>query len=172
MNTLVLLRHGKSGYPPDVDDHDRPLDARGEREAPVAGRLLARSDALRVDNREDNPEQPSARVDLVLVSTAHRAQQTWAMVAPELPDTGKVETLEALYLASAADLLNLLHEVPDSPRRVLVVGHNDGLEELASSLSNTDVRLKTSTFAVLTSRRPWHQWSEGTASLVEVVVAR
>lgn len=168
MNTLVLLRHGKSGYPPGVGDHDRPLDARGEREAPVAGRLLAQSDAL----RSNNPEQTSARVDLALVSTAHRAQQTWALVAPELPDTGGVETLEALYLASAADLLNVLHELPDSPRSVLVVGHNDGLEELASSLSNTHVRLKTSTFAVLTSRLPWHQWSEGTASLVEVVVAR
>ena len=41
MPTLALLRHAKSAYPAGVADHDRPLNARGRRDAPVAGRLLA-----------------------------------------------------------------------------------------------------------------------------------
>lgn len=170
MHTLVLLRHGKSGYPEGVDDHDRPLDARGEREAPVAGRLLAQSDALRSD-----PTDPmSAIVDLVLVSPARRAQETWSLVSPELPSTDVVETVDSLYLASADELLDIVHRLAEAsdPRRVLVVGHNDGLEELASTLTDTHLRLKTSTFAVITSQLPWPRWAAGTASLVEVVVAR
>ena len=66
MPTLVLLRHAKSAYPDGVADHDRPLSERGLREAPVAGELLVE-------------RLPS--VDLALVSSGLRAQQTWQAVS-------------------------------------------------------------------------------------------
>ena len=61
--TLILLRHGKSGYPPGVADHDRPLAPRGERQAALAGAWIS---------------QHLPPVDLVLCSTAERTRQTLA----------------------------------------------------------------------------------------------
>ncbi len=59
--TLILLRHGKSAYPDKVKDHDRPLAPRGVRQAGLAGKAIRRF---------------GHEVDLVLCSTAERAQAT------------------------------------------------------------------------------------------------
>jgi phosphohistidine phosphatase len=168
VRTLVLLRHGKSGYPDGVDDHDRPLADRGQREAPVAGRLLRRS--LADHTGRTGADGPA--VDLVLVSSARRAQETWLAVAPEMGEVGQVQTQDDLYLATVEDLLDVVHDLPDAAATVLVVGHNDGLEMLAAELSGADVRLKTSTYAVLTSERAWARWSAGGVDLADLVVAR
>jgi phosphohistidine phosphatase len=158
MPTLLLLRHGKSSYPEGVDDHDRPLSERGLREAGEAGRRLARSTS-------------GGEIALALVSTATRAQQTWEQVRAHVRVT--TETVDPdLYLAEAAGLLRVLHGMPAPLEHVLIVGHNNGLEDLATSLSGTPVVLKTSTFAVLSGDEPWDAWGPGSADLVEVVVAR
>jgi phosphohistidine phosphatase len=164
VRTLVLLRHGKSGYPPGVDDHDRPLAERGEGEAVLAGAAIARSlaDAL----------GQSEVIDLALVSSATRAQQTWQRAQPQLPPVTEQVTDAGVYLATDDELLAVVRNLPPGARCVLVVGHNDGLEVVASRLSGEDVILKTSTFAVLRSSLPWRKWSDGGASLVDVVVAR
>ena len=62
--------------------------------------------------------------------------------------------------------------LPAEIRTAVFVGHNDGLEQLASDLSGVTVVLKTSTYALLESRVPWPQWQRGQAELREVVVAR
>jgi phosphohistidine phosphatase len=154
--TLALLRHAKSGYPDGVADHERPLAQRGRREAVLAGRLLG--------------ERLTA-VDVALVSTARRAQETWAAVAPSLR-VGSRADLDDLYLASADELLAVVRRQSPEHGAVLLVGHNDGLEELAGLLSGTHVTLKTSTFALLSSPRGWAEWSAGSAELDDVVVAR
>lgn len=154
--TLVLLRHAKSTYPGGVADHDRPLAARGLREAPLAGSWLA---------------DRVTGFDLVLVSTARRAQETWEAASTFLT-ASEVTSRADLYLASCDDLLALVQTLPERSERVLVVGHNEGLEELATSLSGVPVTMKTSTFAVLRSDERWSAWSAGTAQLGEVVVAR
>jgi phosphohistidine phosphatase len=164
MPTLVLLRHAKSGYPPGVDDHERPLAPRGEREAPIAGREIARL-LSQVSGRP--PE-----IDLVLVSTATRAQQTWQLAAEALPAVGRRHTDPDLYLASVSQLWDIVHGLPQEARCAVLVGHNDGLEELARQLSGQPVRLKTSSFAVLSSEHRWDQWSVGRTQLHAVVVAR
>ena len=61
--TLVLLRHGKSAYPPGVPDHDRPLADRGRRQAALAGEHVR----THLDH-----------IDLVLCSTSERTRQTLA----------------------------------------------------------------------------------------------
>lgn len=166
--TLVLLRHAKSGYPAGVEDHDRPLAPRGEREAPIAGRLLAQALA----SPEVSPVETAAGPDLVLVSSARRAQETWVLASPAVGEVERVETLPGLYLADAGDLLEIILDLPADVATVLIVGHNDGLEVLAATLSGADVRLKTSTFAVLGGDVPWSAWSEASADLLDVVVAR
>lgn len=156
MPTLVLLRHAKSRYPEGVEDHDRPLSERGLREAPIAGRMIAERVPV---------------VDLALVSTAVRAQQTWQAVASSVSPR-LLEDRADLYLATVHELTELVRGLPSDATVVMLVGHNEGLEELAADLSGAPVTLKTSTFAILGSATPWHSWSSRSARLHEVVVAR
>jgi phosphohistidine phosphatase len=156
MRTLVLVRHAKSAYPDGVPDHDRPLNDRGEREAPVVGDLLV----------DRIPE-----VDLALVSTGLRAQQTWAAVARRVAAARREDSSD-LYLATSNELLSLVNGLPAATTSVVMVGHNPGLEDLATVLSGVPVTLKTSTFAILHSGSDWESWKPGTATLEEVVVAR
>ena len=81
--TLVLMRHGKSGYPPGVADHDRPLADRGRREAALAGEWI-RSEDL--------------RVDAVLCSTATRTRETLERTGISAPTT----FLDEIYGGSPA----------------------------------------------------------------------
>ena len=119
LRQLLLLRHAKSLWDdPKLSDHARPLNARGR----ASGRAMRQ--AMR-----DLGLAP----DLVLVSSARRTLQTLETLAPwdQLP---LVEPMDALYLASARSMLDVLHEVVDSVRSVLLIGHNPGLHELAMIL--------------------------------------
>ncbi|MAS15068.1 MAG: histidine phosphatase [Nitratireductor sp.] len=122
MKELLLLRHAKSSWEdPGLSDVARPLASRGRRAAPLMGRELVRRGWL---------------PDRVLVSPARRAQQTWRLVASELvgaePDLGSGE---GLYMAAPEHLLTVLQEVPEQVRRVLLVGHNPGMQDFAIRLA-------------------------------------
>jgi phosphohistidine phosphatase len=116
---LILLRHAKSDWP-DVPDHDRPLAKRGRRDAPRIGRWL-----------HEHGYQP----DVVVVSDAARTRQTWDLVAPELGGSPAVRFEPRAYAASALTLLYLAQELPERYRTALLISHNPGLSELATSLA-------------------------------------
>lgn len=156
MTTLVLLRHAKSAYPEGVPDHERPLNARGRRDAPVAGRLIG---------------QAVPQIDLALVSTATRAQQTYALAAPGITVAARRDE-PGLYLASPDAMLGRIRaEQADS---VLVVAHNPGTEDLAAMLAGevTWPKFPTAAFAVLRAEAPLSEWREGCASLDLFAVGR
>lgn len=120
MKQLFLLRHAKSSWDdPDLDDFDRPLAERGVKAARLMGRELAARDWL---------------PDLALVSSALRTRDTWRLMAAELPVHPRVAFAEALYDASAADILSQLQQTDPASNSLLVVGHNPGLEDLARQL--------------------------------------
>lgn len=131
MKTLYLLRHAKSAWDDaTLADHDRPLAPRGERAALVVGRYLA---------------QENYRPDLVLCSTARRAQDTWSLVAHQLttgsfsdtPVTAPRITTQfdpGLYLSGPKGILKRLAEVGPNSDTVMVVGHNPDLEQLVIAL--------------------------------------
>jgi phosphohistidine phosphatase len=137
---LVLLRHAKSDCSVDQADIDRPLAKRGRRQAPEAGRWLA----LGVD-----------RIDLAVVSPAKRTRSTWKLVAAELAHRPPVRVDDRVYAASAAELLAVVRELPEDLSRVVLVGHNPGLEDLATRLTGDEVRMPTSALAVLAVPGPW-----------------
>ncbi len=116
---LILLRHAKSEWP-DVPDRDRPLAKRGRRDAPRIGRWL-----------HEHGYQP----DVVVVSAAARTRQTWDLVAPELGGSPAVHFEPRAYAASALTLLYLAQELPARYRTALLIAHNPGLSELATSLA-------------------------------------
>jgi phosphohistidine phosphatase len=165
--TLVLLRHAKSAYPEGVPDHRRPLAARGEREAPVAGALIA---------------QRVGRPDLVVVSGATRTRQTWDLAASAWPSPPHTVVDERVYEASVDDLVLLLRELSGTWHCVVLVGHNPGVEDLAFTLSDDvgdpdalrrmSTKFPTSGIAVFDVDRPWEHLVAGRARLRSFDVAR
>ena len=133
MRTLLILRHGKSSWKhPGLADHDRPLNKRGLRDAPRMGRLLRDEDLV---------------PDRIVSSTAVRARATAELVAGELGYRGTVERSRDLYLASVPDIIRVLANDGGDAARLLVVGHNPGLEELVAALTGGYAALPTAALA-------------------------
>jgi len=124
MLRLMLLRHAKTeSDAPSGEDIDRRLDERGRDDAAIMGRWMAAH---------------GIHADQVLVSTAVRTRQTWDIVAPLLGAPAiPVKHLQSLYLADPNDILAVIRQTASrpQPRRLLVIGHNPGMHELALALS-------------------------------------
>ena len=120
MKRLWILRHAKSSWDhPGLADHDRPLAPRGRK---AAKRIAHWADANDV------------RPDLVLCSTAVRAQATLDLVRPGLGDPEeRVE--HGLYHATVDDVLELVATTDDAVAGVLLIGHNPTLHELVAVLA-------------------------------------
>ena len=99
-----------------LPDHDRPLAARGETDAPLMGKTMT--------ERGIDP-------DLVLCSSARRTRDTLALVLPELKIEPKVVYEDALYHATPAEMLDMLRQVAPGASRVMVVGHNPEIQSFA-----------------------------------------
>jgi phosphohistidine phosphatase len=164
--SLVLLRHGKSAYPPGVSDHDRPLAPRGSREAALAGAWIGAN---------------LPAVEHIVCSTALRARQT--LDASGLA-TGAVATefTSAIYEAYPEELLEIVAALRASFSTVLLVGHAPGIPELAEELAGPDsdraalnaleAKFPTSAIAVFTVGGDWAALAEGSATLAQFVVPR
>ena len=154
---LMLLRHAKSDWP-DVPDRERPLAKRGRRDAPVIGRWLG-----------DHGYLP----DTVICSAARRTRQTWELVVPELGGSPSVTFEPRAYAASALSLLYLVRELPATSRNAMLIGHNPGVAELATSLAlppdgdDAPIRFPTAAVAVLDVSGDWAGLSPGQARLLD-----
>lgn len=121
MRTLYLLRHAKSSWADSgLDDHDRPLNARG---LDACARLIPYI------------RQHGVAPDLVLCSTAERTRATLQGIFSALPVPLQVVYDPALYLGTPERIMALIRAVPASVQRLMVVGHNPGLEDLAALLA-------------------------------------
>jgi phosphohistidine phosphatase len=121
---ILLLRHAKSAWgQPGLDDHERPLNKRGERAAEAMAEHIVHN---------------APRPDLILCSTAVRTRQTLAPLVHRLTNPVPPIALEkGLYLASEQALLVRLRAVPEDVRTVLLIGHNEGIGELAAALAGS-----------------------------------
>jgi phosphohistidine phosphatase len=152
---LVLFRHAKSDWPENVADHDRPLAPRGRRDAPLAGRWLARSKLV---------------PDAVICSTAVRARETWDLAAQALKAPPAVRYEPRVYEATVLALLMLVREIPGEQSVVAIVGHNPGLAELAVGLAapppQPPASFPTAAIAVLGLPGTWSGAGPGEAKLL------
>ena len=165
---LFVLRHFKSSWDdPDVDDFDRPLAPRGQRDAAgMAGRLAAAGPV---------PE-------LILCSPARRTRETLAAVLVGLGGAPMVQFVDALYGASAGELVALLRALPAGTGSVLLVGHNPGLQELVLRLAGdgdgaarrqAEFKFPTGALATLDlGATAWADLAAGAARLDALVVPR
>lgn len=144
MIQLVLVRHAKSDWADEgLDDHDRPLNARGRRDAPAMARTVLRA---------------GVRPEVVLASTARRARETAEAFARAF-DADVTEQPE-LYLAEPATLLAAARAA--GVDEVMVVAHDPGMSALVSRLADRDERMVTCAVAVFT-------WNDGTWDDVDAV---
>jgi phosphohistidine phosphatase len=148
--TLVLLRHAKSDWSGDEVDSLRPLAKRGRRQAPDAGTWLA----SHLD-----------RIDLVLVSPARRARDTWALVAAELDVRPEERVDDRVYGASGHELVRIVRDLPDDVVTAVLVGHNPGIEDLASLLTDESPPMPTSALVVVDIEGPWSTAGDHSASV-------
>ncbi|MCP4044139.1 MAG: histidine phosphatase family protein, partial [Gammaproteobacteria bacterium] len=125
---LFILRHAKSSWTSDADtDFDRPLAKRGKRDAPRMGGWM-----------KDQGLIP----DYIVSSPANRAQKTCKLVCKELGVVKSCITWdESIYAADLEELLDVLTGCPRKAKRVLLVGHNPGLDMLLSYLWGDDLEL-------------------------------
>ena len=148
--TLILLRHAKSDWSGDEADIDRPLNKRGRRQAPEAGRWL---------------NSNVGTIDRAIVSPAYRARTTWDLVSAQLEATPPMQIDDRVYAATGSELGTLIQELPDDLRTVVLVGHNPAIEDLASRLTGEPVPMPTSAIAVLGLAGPWATAGQAPAAL-------
>ena len=149
MKTLLVLRHAKSSWGDSaLDDHERPLNKRGGRDAPRMGNLV-----------RDHGLIP----DAIISSDAVRARLTAEAVAEAAGYAADMRFDAALYAASPADILAVLRTVTQTASAtVMIVGHNPGLEELVAQLTGEQPDLPTAALAQIVL--PIDQWRDLKAS--------
>jgi phosphohistidine phosphatase len=162
---LLILRHGKSDWDAGVRDFDRPLKNRGKRSAQKIGVWLW---------------QQHLRPDLIISSPAERAITTANKCAKAMDISAEsVMQDRRAYAASLDDLLAVLADAPGNGQRVMLVGHNPGLEELLVFLADKEVPfpddgklLPTATLAHLSMPADWKELNSGDAVLKQIVRPR
>lgn len=164
---LLIFRHGKSDWTTDAPtDFDRPLAKRGRKAVKRMGRWL-----------KDQGLLP----DHIVSSPAKRAQQTAKRVCrfAELP-SHLIHWEERIYEADVQTLLSVLVDCPKDAQRIMIIGHNPGLEELVYCLTGgtvdepppDGVLMPTAALAQLRTRNLWKNLKGGCAKLVSITRPR
>ncbi len=144
MKTLLILRHAKSSWKDSsLTDYDRPLNKRGKQDALRMGRFVLKQGLV---------------PDRIISSTAKRARKTATAVAKANHCEDKVELTSEFYHAGLGAYLAVLQNVPDADQRVMVVGHNPGMEALVAHLTGRMETMPTAALAHL--GLPIDQWAE------------
>ncbi len=165
MHMLHLLRHAKSSWKEEVEDHERPLNRRGREAARRVGRAL-----------------PAAvgTLDLVLCSSARRTRETLELIVAELAVRPQSVIEDELYEASKDELIDRLRRLAEEIGNVLLIGHNPGLHDLAIAIADTNRaglralssgRFPTAARASFRVAEPWSGFGRLRCELVDYVTA-
>lgn len=133
MKELLILRHAKSSWSdPVAADHDRSLNKRGKDDAPRMGDLLRYEELV---------------PDLIISSTAKRARHSAELVAEAAGYEGDILLTRDLYHADPSSYLEIARELGANHQRLMLVGHNPGIEYLVEELSGYYERMTTAAIA-------------------------
>ncbi len=129
------MRHAKSSWKSEAaSDHARPLNKRGQRDAPRIGQTLATLNWV--------PEY-------VLSSDAVRTRETYALMEPFFDPKPRTIFLPTLYLAGIGEIQESVAQVPDDAQTVMLLGHNDGWEHALAWLTGKNEPMTTANAALL-----------------------
>lgn len=167
MLSLALFRHAKSSWEDaDLDDFDRPLNARGRAAAPIMGEAI-----------RSFPFKPQ----VILCSPAKRTRETFELIEPSLAHS-PVQFEDQLYLTNSETLLDRLRQVPATEKTVMMIGHNPGLHELAltligrgdaKSISRLEDKFPTAAVAILSfEETSWRDIGDASGRLEAFITPR
>lgn len=139
---LLLFRHAQAGAGSLTGrDFDRVLTEFGRSQPESAGRALASAGF--------SPQ-------LVLCSSSARTRETLALLQlSELCAKAEIQFSDALYECTTRQVLMELAGVDESIERVLLVGHNPSLSDLATALTRKSVGLSPGEYAWLSFEGTW-----------------
>jgi phosphohistidine phosphatase len=143
VRTFLILRHAKAAREESGSDKERELTAKGRHSAERMGALAREHDLV---------------PDLVICSTATRARETYNLFARGAGYDGRVEFLDELYLAPAVLYVEAVQRLGGSAKKVMVIGHNPGLEALVDVLTGSAETLATAALAVC--ELPVDEWAD------------
>lgn len=133
MKNIIVMRHAKSSWSDaHLADHERPLNKRGRRDAPLMGKMLYQEDLT--------PQ-------FIICSTAKRARATAEAAAESSNFDGQITFVRELYHAGAQQILEHVSAVDDTFHRIMIVGHNPGMEDLVEELTGKWERMPTAAVA-------------------------
>ncbi len=157
MKTLYIIRHAKSSWDnPDQSDFDRPLNGRGERDAPRMGK--------RLKEKEIHP-------DLMISSPAKRALSTGKRIAEILKyPKENIKTPNTLYHADEETILGIIQKVNYRCDVVMLIGHNPGLTDFLNALcedeTNIDNLPTCGVVAFVFKEKSWKEIKWGTGKML------
>lgn len=158
---LLILRHGKSDWSRPVDDFHRPLKKRGRKNATQMGSWLAKQSLI---------------PDYVISSPAVRALETarLACSAMQFP-LESIREKAVVYEADEVQLLQVVRAIPKKTKRLLLVGHNTGMEDFVLYLGAEAVKwpedgklMPTAALARFRVTAPWAALGADTAEFVSI----
>lgn len=126
IKNLIILRHAKSSWNhPGLSDRERPLNARGERDAPFMGAQLKAGGLI---------------PDAIVCSPAVRARSTARAIAGALgyPED-RIVVRDAIYERGRAGLMEVIQALDAAWNRVILIGHNPDLTLLINRLAGEDL---------------------------------
>ncbi len=161
MRKLILIRHAKSSWKhPELDDHERPLNKRGERDSlTIARHLQAQSEI-------------DGGFEVIYSSTATRALDL-AQTISDFCYTSLIPDL-SFYTFDTDELLEILRSLPNEASQVAVVGHNPAITQAVNRLTASQL-LNVPTSGVVTIECPieeWHQLDEGLCELLSATTPK
>jgi len=155
MKTLYLMRHAKSSWKDaSLSDRQRPLNKRGQRDAPQMGRRLRDKGVV---------------LDRILSSPARRAQNTAELVAQAVGyPVERIEQTQSLYFTSSSSMLALIPQLDEQWAAVMLVSHNPDISALLQRLCRTDIDdMPTAAIATLQFDGKWRDVSDLTGCLID-----
>lgn len=126
MKSLLLIRHAKSSWASsDLTDFERPLNDRGNKDAPKMAKSL-------IDR--------NYKIDLFVSSPAKRAASTALYFAKAYKKSeSDILFIPSLYLASAKTIFDVVESFDDRYQSIALVSHNNGITDFANRLSTTQI---------------------------------
>ncbi len=145
MKNLYLIRHAKSDWGDESkSDFERGLNKRGQKA------ILTMANALK---------EKKVMPDLILSSSAKRAQLTAEGLAKEIGYRGKIKYIDALYMAETLDVISIIKEIKDKYDNVFIIGHNPETTEL-TDLMLDDYIDNVPTLGIVALKLPIKHWQK------------
>lgn len=126
MKRLIIVRHAKSSWTDiTLADIDRPLNERGERDAPRMAKRL---------------KEKNLAIPVMLSSPAVRALTTCRVFARTLQfPENQIRIVKNLYHANEDMILAIVQSIPENVDTVMLFGHNPGLTDFVNALVDADI---------------------------------